>query len=314
MATSLFFMPTDQNTVVNPNEHLRNTYLVNNSGEIRTEPPQKSRGRKPGSKTGQQNKKKQRLRGMGVAQLERFIEEEEKKKMVVAGGGGGGDTSAAVNPNATRLPDPGVVLQGFPSYGGGPNKSLGGCTRSRFLCGGVGSGQIMIDQFCSPWGFVDTSTHELSSIPNPQMYNASNNRCDTCFKKKRLDGDQNAVRSNGGGFSKYTMISPPMNGFDHLLPPDQRSQAFFYDYRIARSASASASTDPYFNEAANHTGSMEEFGSGNPRNGTGGVKEYEFFPGKYDNLPGKYSKTVSVATSVGDCSPKTPTIDLSLKL
>lgn len=56
---------------------------------------------------------------------------------------------------------------------------------------------------------------------------------------------------------------------------------------------------------------------GNPRNGSGGVKEYEFFPGKYDDFPGKiYGKRVSVATSVvGDCSPNTSsTIDLSLKL
>lgn len=57
---------------------------------------------------------------------------------------------------------------------------------------------------------------------------------------------------------------------------------------------------------------------GNPRNGSGGVKEYEFFPGKYDDFPGKYGKRVSsVATSVvGDCSPNTSSsnIDLSLKL
>ncbi|KAL0873176.1 hypothetical protein Bca101_022881 [Brassica carinata] len=301
--SSLSFMSTDQNPVRNPNELLRNTYLVN--GEIRTEPPKKSRGRKPGSKTAQQNQKKPTLRGMGVAKLERFIAEEEKKKMVVvAGEGGGGDTSAASPNSATRFPDRGVVLQGFPSYGGGPtNTSLGGYTRSRFLCGGAGSGQIMIDPVCSPWGFVETSAHELSSIPNPQMYNASNNHCDTCFKKKRLDGDQNVVRSNGSGFSKYTMMipPPPMNGYDELLPPDQRSQGFFYDQRIARSApAASASFNP------------EEFGSVNPRNGTRGVKEYEFFPGKYDDFHGK---SFPVATSVGDYSPNTSsTIDLSLKL
>ncbi|CAN6987816.1 hypothetical protein IGI04_001689 [Brassica rapa subsp. trilocularis] len=310
--SSLSFMSTDQNSVRNPNELLRNTYQLVN-GEIRTEPPKKSRGRKPGSKTGQQNQKKPTLRGMGVAKLERVIAEEEKKKTVVAGGEG--DTSAA-SPNANRLlpvlPDRGVVLQGFPSYGGGPtNTSLGGYTRSRFLCGGgAGSGQIVIDPVCSPWGFVETSTHELSSIPNPQMYNASSNHCDTCFKKKRLDGDQNVVRSNGGGFSKYTMMippPPPMNGYD-----DQRSQGFFYDQRIARSAPVSASMNPYFNEATNLTGSTEEFGSLNPRNGTRGVKEYEFFPGKYDDFQGK---SFTVATSVGDCSPNTSsTIDLSLKL
>lgn len=59
---------------------------------------------------------------------------------------------------------------------------------------------------------------------------------------------------------------------------------------------------------------MDVFGSymeGNPRNGSGSVKEYEFFPGKYDASPGKYGKRVSV----GDCSPNTSsTIDLSLKL
>lgn len=183
--SSLSFMSTNQNPVRNPNELLGNTYQLVN-GEIRTEPPKKSRGRKPGSKTGQQNLKKPTLRGMGVAKLERFIAEEEKKKMVVTGGegGGGGDTSAASPNSATRFPDRGVVLQGFPSYGGGPtNTSLGGYSRSRFLCGGGGSGQIVIDPVCSPWGFVETTTHELSSIPNPQMYNASsNNHCDTCFK------------------------------------------------------------------------------------------------------------------------------------
>ncbi|CAH8318082.1 unnamed protein product [Eruca vesicaria subsp. sativa] len=315
MATSLSFMSTDQNSSLSfmstDQNSLRNTYLVN--GEIRTEPPRKSRGRKPGSKTGQQNQKKPTLRGMGVAKLERFIAEEEKKKtVVVTAGGGEGDTSAASPNSATRFPDRGVVLQGFPSYGGGPtNTSLGGYTRSRFLCGGAGSGQIVIDPVCSPWGFVETSTHELSSIPNPQMYNASNNHCDTCFKKKRLEGDQNVVRSNGGGFSKYTMMiphPPPMNGYDELLPPDQRSQGFFYDQRIARSAPVSASMNPYFNETTNLTGSMEEFGSINPRNGTRGVKEFEFFPRKYDDFQGK---SFPVATSVGDCSPK---IDLSLKL
>ncbi|KAJ4913327.1 sporocyteless (SPL) [Raphanus sativus] len=173
--SSLSFMSTNQNPVRNPNELLGNTYQLVN-GEIRTEPPKKSRGRKPGSKTGQQNLKKPTLRGMGVAKLERFIAEEEKKKMVVTGGegGGGGDTSAASPNSATRFPDRGVVLQGFPSYGGGPtNTSLGGYSRSRFLCGGGGSGQIVIDPVCSPWGFVETTTHELSSIPNPQMYNAS---------------------------------------------------------------------------------------------------------------------------------------------
>lgn len=58
---------------------------------------------------------------------------------------------------------------------------------------------------------------------------------------------------------------------------------------------------------------MEEFGSLNPRNGTRGVKEYEFFPGKYDDFQGN---SFPVATSVGDCSPNTTssTIDLSLKL
>ncbi|KAJ0251473.1 Protein SPOROCYTELESS [Hirschfeldia incana] len=312
--SSLSFMSTNQNSLRNPNELLRNTNQLAN-GEIRTEPPpKKSRGRKPGSKSAQQNQKKPTLRGMGVAKLERFIAEEEKKKLVVpageGGGGGGGDTSAASANSVTRFPDRGVVLQGFPSYGGGPtNTSLGGYSRSRFLCGGAGSGQIVIDPVCSPWGFVETSTSELSSIPNPQMYNASNNHCDTCFKKKRLDGDQNVVRSNGGGFSKYTMMIPPpmMNGYD-----DQRSQGFFYDQRIARSAPASASMNPYFNEATNLTGSMEEFSSVNPRNGTRGVKEYEFFPGKYDDFQGK---SFLVATSVGDCSPTTSSpIDLSLKL
>lgn len=67
-----------------------------------------------------------------------------------------------------------------------------------------------------------------------------------------MDGDQNVVRSNGGGFSKYTMMiphpPPPMNGYD-----DQRSQGFFYDQRIARSAPVSASMNPYFNEATNLT-------------------------------------------------------------
>lgn len=57
---------------------------------------------------------------------------------------------------------------------------------------------------------------------------------------------------------------------------------------------------------------MEEFGSymeGNPRNGSGGVKEYEFFPGKY----GERVSVVATSSSViGDCSPNT--IDLSLKL
>ncbi|CAL9227044.1 unnamed protein product [Arabidopsis halleri] len=317
MATSLFFMATDQNSAGNPNGLLRNTRLVvNSSGEIRTE-TQKSRGRKPGSKTGQQNQKKPKLRGMGVAKLERQRIEEEKKQLAAATVG---DTSAAsISNNATRSPvpvDPGVVLQGFPS-------PLGGCRSNRIYCGGVGSGQMMIDPVCSPWGFVETSsTHELSSISNPQMYNASsNNRCDTCFKKKRLDGDQNnAVRSNGGGFSKYTMIPPPMNGYDqYLLQPDhQRSQGFLYDHRIARSASVSASSttiNPYFNEATNHTGSMEEFGSymeGNPRNGSGGVKEYEFFPGKYDDFSGKNGERVSVVATSSVVGPNT--IDLSLKL
>lgn len=178
MSTSLFFMPTDQNSVGNRNELLRNTHLgVNSSGETRTE-LQKSRGRKPGSKKGQQNQKKPALRGMGIAKLQRIIDEEEKKQIAVSG-----DTSAAPNPNkATRLlpavpVDPVVVLQGFPS-------SLGsGCRSNRIYCGGVGSGQTMIEPVCSPWGFVETSTHELSSIPNPQMYNASSNtHCDTCFK------------------------------------------------------------------------------------------------------------------------------------
>ena len=42
------------------------------------------------------------------------------------------------------------------------------------------------------------------------------------------------------------------------------------------------------------------------------MKEYEFFPGKYDDFQGK---SFPVATSVGDCSPNTSsTIDLSLKL
>ncbi|AEE85325.1 NOZZLE/SPOROCYTELESS [Arabidopsis thaliana] len=314
MATSLFFMSTDQNSVGNPNDLLRNTRLVvNSSGEIRTE-TLKSRGRKPGSKTGQQKQKKPTLRGMGVAKLERQRIEEEKKQLAAATVG---DTSsvASISNNATRLPvpvDPGVVLQGFPS-------SLGS---NRIYCGGVGSGQVMIDPVISPWGFVETSstTHELSSISNPQMFNASsNNRCDTCFKKKRLDGDQNnVVRSNGGGFSKYTMIPPPMNGYDqYLLQSDhhQRSQGFLYDHRIARAASVSASSttiNPYFNEATNHTGPMEEFGSymeGNPRNGSGGVKEYEFFPGKYGERVSVVAKTSSL---VGDCSPNT--IDLSLKL
>lgn len=164
MATSLFG---------NPNELLRNAHLVNGSGEILTE-PQKIRGRKPGSKTGQQKQKKPQRRGMGVAKLEQHRIEQEKKEIVAAV-----DTSAAANPNnATRLlpaPDPVVVLQGFPS-------SLGGCRSSRIYCGGVGSGQIIVDPVCSPWSFVETSTHELSLIPNPQIYNASNNRCDTCFK------------------------------------------------------------------------------------------------------------------------------------
>ncbi|EOA17898.1 hypothetical protein CARUB_v10006307mg [Capsella rubella] len=335
MATSLFFMPTDQNSVGNPNELLRNTHLgVNSSGEIRTE-PQKSRGRKPGSKKGQQNQKKPTLRGMGVAKLERerLKTEAAENKQIAATLG---DTSVAPpNPNsATRLlpvpVDPVLVLQGFPSSVGG------GCRSNRIYCGGVGSGQIMIDPVCSPWGFVETtSTHELSSIPNPQMYNASSNtRCDTCFKKKRLDEDQsNVVRSNGGGFSKYTMIQPPMNGYEHLFQQDYQrsSQGFIYDHhRMTRSAPPSAaaatSSNPYLNEATNHTVSMEEFGSGymegNPRNGSGGVKEYEFFPGKYDDFPGKYGKTVSSkATSVvvGDCSrtntsSSSSTIDLSLKL
>jgi len=170
-------MSTDQNSVGNPNDLLRNTRLVvNSSGEIRTE-TLKSRGRKPGSKTGQQKQKKPTLRGMGVAKLERQRIEEEKKQLAAATVG---DTSsvASISNNATRLPvpvDPGVVLQGFPS-------SLGS---NRIYCGGVGSGQVMIDPVISPWGFVETSstTHELSSISNPQMFNASsNNRCDTCFK------------------------------------------------------------------------------------------------------------------------------------
>ncbi|CAN8326104.1 unnamed protein product [Cochlearia groenlandica] len=293
METSLYFIPTDQNSISNPNEI------------IKTEPPpHKSRGRKPGTKTNKQNQiKKQRLRGMGVAQLERAIAEEEKKQM--------GDTSApppaAANPNATRLPvlvpdDPVVVLQGFPSYGGGPNGSAG-CNRNRLYCG---SGQILMDPVCSsPWG------RELSSLPNPnQAYyynNASNNRCDTCLKKKRLDGDyNNVIGSNGGGFSKYSMApSPMMNGYDHFIQEDdQRSQGFFYDQRIARTASAST----------NNTVRIEEIGSRSPRNGAGGVKEYEFFPGKYVGFSGKYGKTVSVDTSLGEYCTNTSTIDLSLKL
>ncbi|CAA7025272.1 unnamed protein product [Microthlaspi erraticum] len=253
--TSLFFMSTNQNSSVgNPNELLRNTHLVNFSGEIRTEPPQKSRGRKPGSKTGQQNQKKPKLRGMGIARLERAIEEEEKKNMVVAGGRD--VISAAPDTKATRspAPDPVVVLQGFPSYGGPTAPLVGGCTRSRLYCGGVGSGQIMIDPVGCPWGFAETTTHELSSIPNPQTYHASNHRCETCFKKKRLDGDDhNVVRSNGGGFSKYAVIPPPTNGYDRFLQPDQRSHGFFYDQRIARSAPPPAFTNPYFNDATNHT-------------------------------------------------------------
>ncbi|KAJ4871240.1 sporocyteless (SPL) [Raphanus sativus] len=267
MVTPLFFTPTNQN----PNELMRNTYLVNDSSESLTEPPQKSSGGEPGSKTGEPKRKKPALRGMGVARLERLRIEEEKKNMIEAQGGG--DTLAA-SPNATPSPDPGVVLQGFPSYGtGGPN------TRSMFLGGGVGSGQIPV---YPPWGFV-----EPSSIPNPQVYNPSNNHCDVCFKKQRINEDQHVVRSNGGGFSEYTV-------FPHLLPPDQRSQGFFYDHRIARySAPTSAPTNQ---------GSMEELWSGNPRNETGDVKEYDFFP------------VSSVSTSVGDCSPNTSTIDLTLKL
>lgn len=54
---------------------------------------------------------------------------------------------------------------------------------------------------------------------------------------------------------------------------------------------------------------MEELGSGSPRNGTRDVKEYQFFPGSDGN-----KSVSSVSTSVGDCSPDTSTIDLSLKL
>ncbi|XP_010438629.1 PREDICTED: protein SPOROCYTELESS-like [Camelina sativa] len=339
MATSLFFMPTDQNSVGNPNELLRistNLGVVNSSGEIRTTEPQtqKSRGRRPGSKKGQQNQKKPTLRGMGVAKLERerLKTEAAENKQIAATLVGDSPVATPMNPNnaARLLPvpvDPVLVLQGFPS-------SLGGCRNNRIYCGGVGSGQIMMGPVCSPnWGFVETSPHhhELSSIPNPQMYNAiSDPRCDTCFKKKRVDEDQNnVVRSNGGGFSKYTMIHPPpMNGYEHLLQPDYQrssSQGFMYDHhhRIARSAPPSAaSTNPYLNEATNHTVSMEEYGSGymegNPRSGWGGgVKEYEFIPGKYDDgFPGKYGKRVSSmgTTSVlGDCTSSS-TIDLSLKL
>ncbi|CAN7081809.1 hypothetical protein Bca4012_080444 [Brassica carinata] len=268
MAASLFFMPTDQN----PNEFLRNTYLVNDSSEIPTEPPQNSHGRMPGSETGNQKPKKQVLRGMGVARLERLRIEGERKNMILAQGGRG------ASPNATRSPDPGVVLQGFPSYGtGGPNMSVGGYTRN-------GSGQIPV---YSPWGVVGTSTHEPSSIPTPQVYN----HCDVCFKRQRINEE---VRANGGGFPQYTMVP-------HFLPPDQRSQGFLYDHRITRySASPSASTNQ---------GSMEELGSGSPRNGTGDVKEYQFFPGSDGN-----KSVSSVSTSVGDCSPDTSTIDLSLKL
>ncbi|KAL0739050.1 hypothetical protein Bca4012_015260 [Brassica carinata] len=288
-------MPTDQNSSGDPNEFLRNTCLVNPSGEIRTEPPQNIRGPKPGPKTGEQNQKKPALRGMGVARLERLRIEEERKNMVAAQGRG--DTLAA-SPNATPSPDPGVVLQGFPSYGtGGPNMSFGGYTRGRFLYGGVGSSQI------PPWGFVETSPHEPYSFPNPQLYNTNNYHYDTCFKKQRINEDQYVVGSNGGGFSNYKMVP-------HFLPPDQRSQGFFYDRRSARySAPPSASANQGFNEAISHTGSMEELRSGNPRNGAGDVKEYEFFPGNYGD-----KSVSSVATSVGDCSPNTPTIDLSLKL
>ncbi|XP_010448150.1 PREDICTED: protein SPOROCYTELESS-like [Camelina sativa] len=329
MATSLFFMPTDQNSVGNQNERLRiNNHLgvANSSGEIRTteRQTQKSRGRRPGSKKGQQNQKKPTLRGMGVATLQENKLEAENRQLAATLVG---DSSPNPNNAARLLPvpvvDPVLVLQGFPS-------SLGGCRNNRIYCGGVGSGQIMMDPVCPPWGFVETSPHhhELSSIPNPQMYNAiSDPHCDTCFKKKRVDEDQNnVVRSNGGGFSKYTMVHPPMNGYEHLLQPDyQRSnQGFMYDHhhhRIARSAPPSAaSTHPYLNEATNHTVSMEEYGSGymegNPRSGGsgGGVMEYEFFPGKYDDgFPGNYGKGVSSMATTSP-NPSSSTIDLSLKL
>ncbi|KAG2263088.1 hypothetical protein Bca52824_070167 [Brassica carinata] len=281
-------MPTDQN----PNEFLRNTCLVNPSGEIRTEPPQNIRGPKPGPKTGEQNQKKPALRGMGVARLERLRIEEERKNMVAAQGRG--DTLAA-SPNATPSPDPGVVLQGFPSYGtGGPNMSFGGYTRGRFLYGGVGSSQI------PPWGFVETSPHEPYSFPNPQLYNTNNYHYDTCFKKQRINEDQYVVGSNGGGFSNYKMVP-------HFLPPDQRSQGFF---TIVEAPDIQLHLLlPLIRVLTRRLGSMEELRSGNPRNGAGDVKEYEFFPGNYGD-----KSVSSVATSVGDCSPNTPTIDLSLKL
>ncbi|CAH8354976.1 unnamed protein product [Eruca vesicaria subsp. sativa] len=267
MANSLFFMPTNQNSTENPNDSVRNTYPVNGSGEIQTQPPQNTRGRKPGSKTCPQKPKKQPQRGMGVARLERLRIEEERKNMLMALGG-------RASPNGTLSPDPGVVLQGFPSYAGGPNMSVGGYTLNRV----VGSGQIPV-------------------------YNPSNNRCDTCFKKQRIDGDQNVVRSNGGGFSKYPMVP-------HLVSPDQRSQGFLYDHRVASySTPPSASSNQVFNQAISHRGSMEETGSENPRNETRDVKEYEFFPGAYGNKP-----VSSVSTSLGDCGPSTSTIDLSLKL
>ncbi|XP_010520887.1 PREDICTED: protein SPOROCYTELESS-like [Tarenaya hassleriana] len=347
MATSLFFMATDQNPAANPQALLpRNTHLVG-TGEIRSEPP-RSRGRKPGSKAAQ-NQKKIRQRGMGVAQLERLREQEEKKMA---------DASSTIpNPN-TRfpIPDPVVigsfpVLQGLPSYGGpticpvvGPSGSGSGpvvpkinrsFTRFAGFCCGTESGQIPVDPppVYSPetWGFIETSK-ELSSMPNPHVYNCSD-RCEVCFKKKRYDGD--GIRSNGGGICRYGMISP-VNGHDTPVFVQERNIPISgYDHRngyLARTVTAPPGPLNCSNPCSNYEGSMEMLGSymrGNPRNGGPApiIKEYEFFPGKHETFsgkhetfPGKYGQRAypkemeAPVVSVGDCSTNTSAIDLSLKL
>ncbi|GKV42552.1 hypothetical protein SLEP1_g49941 [Rubroshorea leprosula] len=324
------------------------TLFMNNDPATGKKEQGKSRGRKPSN--GATTQKKPPQRGMGVEKLERLRIQERWKKMTEAATAPQLDQSGAASYGAmyptVHLAEPsesvpnllGAASCGVPTINVGVPVGLWGWdmgmkkVQKRTWNGGFngfgvdhGSDQVlgMVDYpenraKAEDFGSVLETSKELSSMPNLQEC-VPEYRCEFCFKKKRLCGDNR--RLNEGLNFNQTSHALPMNGGQNLPQQHLENNQNFnglidgFSKKEPRSSAAYSSNhnlskgvDVVAIHRKKGINSSVAVGGGNHV-----FMEYDFFPRR--STSSKVEEASVTEALSGEASDTNSTfVDLSLKL
>ncbi|XP_039040980.1 protein SPOROCYTELESS-like [Hibiscus syriacus] len=246
-----------------------------------------NKGRKPNGKA--PCPKKQPQRGMGVAQLEHLRKMSETRATTTitqfpceTSGGAG---NIPVLHGVANYGVPMVINGGNGGFWGWGGEADGFMMQRVVINGGFGgsNGQLLVGNPGNLQVGIVEASKELSSMP--KLQHCKPDRCDSCFKKKRCNGESETGKLNGGILNQFGQTFPrkevDFHGWKNLENNQNHTNEEMngFSSRAARSAYAYAATCQK-NNTNETVGVLAIHKKGNSA-GTGSyVMEYEFFPGK----------------------------------